>query len=97
MKPSAHYFEGHFPSFPVLPGVVQLMMVLEKVRSGIGPYQVGRAPRGTPLKSVKKMKFMDIIQPDDDIDIVTTPKSENEIAYEVKKGSKVCSSGILVF
>ncbi len=85
----APYFRGHFPSVPVLPGVVQVGLAVRLAET------MGGRPR--TLKSVKKMKFMHVVEPGVRIAFRLTRKSEDEFVYEYRKGEAACSSGVLQF
>lgn len=87
--PAAPYFQGHFPSAPVLPGVVQLGFAercAEQLRGTSGA-----------LKGVKKMKFVHIIEPDVEVTLRIVRKDADEFVYEYKRGDVLCASGVLVF
>ena len=86
---SASYFQGHFPDAPVLPGVVQLGFAERCVRRAFGVRE--------PLRCVKKMKFVHIIEPGRTIDLRITRKGPAEFSYEYEREGKACSSGILAF
>ncbi len=85
--PDAPYFNGHFPGFPILPGVVQLGLAHHFAESFLR--------EAFPLGCVKKMKFSAPIQPGDRVRLVLTRRGENEIAYAYSAGDVPCSSGIL--
>ena len=86
---SAPYFQGHFPDAPVLPGVVQLGFAERCVRRAFGVRE--------PLRCVKKMKFVHIIEPGRTIDLRIVRKGPAEFAYDYEREGKACSSGILAF
>ena len=86
---SAPYFQGHFPDAPVLPGVVQLGFAERCVRRAFGVRE--------PLRCVKKMKFVHIIEPGRTIDLRIVRKGPTEFAYDYEREGKACSSGILAF
>lgn len=87
--PAASYFRGHFPSFAVLPGVVQL---------GLARHFAEQAFLvDAPLKAVKKMKFSHAIVPGAQIRFTLTRQSDTVFAYEYKKGDVLCSSAVLCF
>lgn len=84
-----YFFDGHFPGQPILPGVMQLQLVVERCEELLGKKIV--------LKEVKKMKFVSIIQPKEEIRLKTTFVKENEMEYVFLRGETVCSSGVLVY
>lgn len=85
----APYFGGHFPGFPVLPGVVQL---------GMATHFAGLfLRRELTLDAVKKMKFTNVVTPGVRVRLTLARKSEHEMSYEYRRGETSCSSGILCF
>lgn len=85
----AAYFQGHFPGFAVLPGVVQLGLAHHYAERLLG--------RGLPLASVRKMKFTGVVVPGTRVRLTLTRKSESEVSYEYRKGEVPCSSGVMCF
>lgn len=83
------FFQGHFPGTPVLPGVAQLGLAVEHAQK--------RYPFAGPLKEVKKMKFVHVIEPRRDVMLRLARKNAREVTYEYREGDAVCSSGTLVF
>lgn len=84
-----YFFDGHFPGQPILPGVMQLQLAVERCEELLGKKIV--------LKEVKKMKFVQIIQPKEEIRLKTTFAKEGEMTYEFFRGETLCSSGVLVY
>ena len=85
----AAYFEGHFPEFAVLPGVVQLGTAHRLAEAFFG--------RSRPLRMVKKMKFSHVVQPGETVHFTLTKKTDDEFAYDYRKGDVPCASGVLCF
>ena len=85
----APYFGGHFPGFPVLPGVVQLGMAVH-----FAELMLRRELR---LTAVKKMKFTGVVVPGVTVRLTLARRSENEVSYEYRRGEASCSSGLLCF
>ncbi len=84
-----HFFQGHFPGAPILPGVVQLGLAVENAKKTYGfPGAV---------KTAKKLKFVHIIEPGHDVVLELSRAGGNEVRYEFREGDLVCSSGTLVF
>ena len=84
----APYFKGHFPGFPVLPGVVQLGLAHHYAEAFL------RKP--FTICNIKKMKFSRPIVPGEKIHFTLEKRSDAEIGYTYTKGETVCSSGSLV-
>ena len=87
--PDAAYFQGHFPGFPVLAGVVQLGIAHRFAE------QLTR--RKITLKTVKKMKFTGIVQPSEVVCLTLSIRGEHEISYTYRKGEAVCASGVMEY
>ena len=85
----AAYFQGHFPGFPVLPGVVQLGTAHRLAEAFIG--------RARTLRAVKKVKFSHVIQPGATVHFSLTKKTADEFAFDYRKGDVPCTSGVLCF
>ena len=87
--PDAAYFQGHFPGFPVLAGVVQLGIAHRFAE------QLTR--RKITLKTVKRMKFTGIVQPSEVVCLTLSIRGEHEISYTYRKGEAVCASGVMEY
>lgn len=85
----APYFEGHFPGFAVLPGVVQLGLAQHFAEVFLR--------RSITLTAVKKMKFTRVVVPGDTVGLTLTRKGDGEVCYEYRKGEDVCASGVMCF
>ena len=83
----SNFFKGHFPEFPILPGVVQLFFVKEFIKDA---FNLDFVPQ-----KVKKVKFSSIIRPDEKVSLCLK-KSETSIDYKFTKGDKIFSSGTFV-
>ncbi len=68
-------FEGHFPDFPIVPGVCMFQIVKELTKYNLN----------LPLSvvSISKLKFLNPINPNEHVDLLV------EINYDLK-GSEVC-------
>ena len=86
--PDASYFQGHFPGFPVLAGVVQL---------GVARLFAERLlRRPVVLRMVRKMKFSGVVHPGDVVRLSLSADSPDAVSYTYVKGDRVCSSGVMV-
>ena len=84
---NSNFFKGHFPDFPILPGVVQLFFAKEFARD---IFNLNFVPQ-----KVKKVKFSSIIKPEMKINLVLT-RNETSIEYKYADGEKTFSSGTFV-
>jgi len=80
---------GHFPGEPIFPGVAQLGWVL------LAAEKLER--RTVRLSALRDFRLRQVVGPGDVIDvIVTRATTPGEIRFEIRKGAKVASSGVLV-
>ena len=84
---TAPYFQGHFPGFPVLPGVVMLGVAHHFAEEFNG----GRFA----TKCVKKMKFMQGVQPGEKVHLSIERKGDAGFAYTYRRRGVTCASGLL--
>ncbi len=91
IPPDSPWFRGHFPGEPILPGVAQLGMVIDAIRQA----------RDQDLKvtGVRRVRFKQIIRPDDKLKLITAPLKENVDAYTFRilvENEAVCSGVMMV-
>lgn len=85
----SHWFSGHFPGDPILPGIAQLEMVLDAV------CKLQRCP--LRVTGVKKVRFKQIIRPETRMTITAAPR-KNEIStytFGIHVNGEQASSGLL--
>ena len=80
---NSNFFKGHFPDFPILPGVVQLFFAKEFARD---IFNLNFVPQ-----KVKKVKFSSIIKPEMKVKLILT-KNENSIDYMPARACSVWAS-----
>ena len=85
----AAYFQGHFPGCAVLPGVIQLGTAHRLAEAFIG--------HARTLCTVKKAKFSHVVRPGETVHFTLTKKTDDEFAYEYRRGNEPCASGVLCF
>lgn len=83
---SLPYFQGHFPGFPVLPGVVQLGWALAFAEQAFG--------MRFEVTGVRRLKFMRLIFPDSPV-VLTLLRGDGSVEFEYRNGDGSFSSGIL--
>src|SRR5690606_595147 len=79
-------FKGHFPNHPVMPGVCSMQIIKELAEKGLG--------LGLMLKTARNVKFMAIINPEEnelvkfDLNIETLAENEFSIKATVSVDEK---------
>jgi 3-hydroxymyristoyl/3-hydroxydecanoyl-(acyl carrier protein) dehydratase len=71
IPPNLCYFAGHFPSFPILPGVVQLNWAVHYARELLA--------LTAPVMNVERLKFTCPIQPDMNINLSMSTDAEKKV------------------
>jgi 3-hydroxymyristoyl/3-hydroxydecanoyl-(acyl carrier protein) dehydratase len=90
LSPDLVYFRGHFPNFPVLPGIVQLHWTVCYARRF---FAVGSAP----VRSVK-VKFRNVIAPSERLTLALRDQGEGRrIVFEYRGAGGMRSSGQVTF
>jgi 3-hydroxymyristoyl/3-hydroxydecanoyl-(acyl carrier protein) dehydratase len=91
VPPDSPWFSGHFPGDPILPGVAQIGMVKDVIRQARG--------RDLSVSAVRRVRFKQIIRPDDKLNLVAAPLNEIPGAYSFRiliENEAVCSGLMMV-
>lgn len=80
------YFRGHFPTFPLLPGVAQVHFACVFARRFF-------AREICPMQ-ISKLKFARMIFPCETVALELVLRSESAVEFAFKKGENLCSTGI---
>jgi 3-hydroxymyristoyl/3-hydroxydecanoyl-(acyl carrier protein) dehydratase len=80
------YFEGHFPDFPVVPGIVQLHWAIEFAQDIFAlPHTVAQG---------NQIKFSHLMRPLEELDLILEHCSlKSVVTYHYKKDEKTYASG----
>jgi 3-hydroxymyristoyl/3-hydroxydecanoyl-(acyl carrier protein) dehydratase len=82
------WLRGHFPGYPVLPGVAQLHWVVAMARDHL--------ELNGSVTQIHQLKFRTVIRPDDDLTVIVRHIPEkSRIQFEYRRGDEVCSTGQL--
>jgi 3-hydroxymyristoyl/3-hydroxydecanoyl-(acyl carrier protein) dehydratase len=85
------WFDGHFPGHPVLPGVVQLqLLVAARARS--------EWPALGPVRRLLRLKFKQVITPGARITLaLVNERPARTVHFELSAAGGSCASGSVVF
>jgi acyl-coenzyme A synthetase/AMP-(fatty) acid ligase len=90
IPPDWHFFRGHFDDFPILAGVVQLNeIVMRELRACW--------PEHRRLRRVTALKFRKPIVPGDVLELALVRTPPAKVAFELRRGTAVASSGTFEF
>ena len=89
VPPESHWFSGHFPGEPILPGIAQLGIVRDALCRAGGGRLV--------LVGFSRVKFKKIIRPLDRLEVMVQPVKEREGAYafRIVTGEELACSGTM--
>ena len=84
------YFSGHFATFPLVPGVVELQWVRDlAARHPWGRQRVVR---------VENLKYQQFVRPHDEVSVeLKYDEAKNKLSFKVSNGDNPCASGRIVF
>ena len=85
------FFQGHFDSDALLPGVVQLQhLAVEHSRT--------QWPDLPALRRVRRLKFKRPIRPDEQLTLhLSRPAGDPRVDFRINAGQELCSTGTLLF
>jgi acyl carrier protein len=83
------WFGGHFPGNPVLPGIAQIGMVFDLIRQ--------HADHPIRLVEVGRVRFKQMILPDDRLRVTASPKRDHNGVYlfRIFKAEELAASGVI--
>lgn len=89
MTQDSPWFSGHFPGEPILPGIAQLGMVFDAIWQS--------SNQSLKISSVSRVRFKQIVRPNDRLEIIAKPMEDNSGAYSFRMmaGKELVCSGIV--
>ena len=85
--PDSEFFKGHFPGFPVLPGVAQLYVLCRFAGRAFGDFP--------PVAVYRRLKFQRIILPGREVEFAVSRRGEGSFEFSFSCANGPCSSGIV--
>jgi predicted hotdog family 3-hydroxylacyl-ACP dehydratase len=85
---TAGYFEGHFPGRPILPGVVELVLLLEALARETG--------NPAPLREIGFVRLRQLVLPGDRLELATRELDDGRIRFDLKREQVLVANGELV-
>lgn len=83
------YFGGHFANFPLVPGVVEMQWVMDKIHSYFGEEKA--------VARFDNLKFQKFLRPNDELELrLKWDEAKNRMAFQLKTGGEMCGSGLVV-
>ena len=86
--PDGGWFDGHFPAFPILPGVAELCILRRLALRAFG--------RFPGVSQWKKVKFKRLVRPGERVRLKVERRDECSFAFEYSVGAQVASSGTVL-
>ena len=86
-SPDGEWFAGHFPDFPVLPGVAQLYVLCRFAGRAFGDFP--------PVAVYRRLKFQRIILPGREVEFAVSRRGEGSFEFSFSCANGPCSSGIV--
>ncbi len=85
--PDAECFNGHFPEFPILPGVAQLFFIR---------YFASQVFHDFPQTATyRRLKFQKIVLPSKEVVLSVARKGEGAFSFSMSVPTGLCSSGLI--
>jgi len=84
------WFSGHFPDNPILPGIAQLSVVLDMIQQA--------ATTKISIKEFKRVKFKQIIKPDDllEIQAVRSETEPDTYSFMIQVRGETACQGVMI-
>jgi 3-hydroxymyristoyl/3-hydroxydecanoyl-(acyl carrier protein) dehydratase len=83
------YFEGHFPGRPILPGILELKLIVDLLKSEL--------EIAAPLQRIVFTRFRQLVLPGDRLEISARRLPDEHIRVEAKRNEVIVAQSQLVF
>ena len=83
------YFKGHFANFPLVPGVVELQWVKEKIDTYFA--------KEVRIARIDNLKFQKFLRPNDLFELsLDWQADKNRMRFQLKTDGEMCASGLVI-
>ena len=83
------YLKDHFAEFPLVPGVIELQWISEKIKAFFGKEVI--------IRSFDKLKYQTFLRPNDRFDIqLKWDPSKNRVAFQLLANNETCCTGLAI-
>lgn len=83
------YFKGHFANFPLVPGVVELQWVKEKIDTYFA--------KEVRIIRIDNLKFQKFLRPNDLFELsLDWQADKNRVRFQLKTAGDMCASGLVI-
>lgn len=91
ISPALDYFPGHFPGFPILPGVVQVDWVMRLAREYLGIPDDG-------FSALRALKFSSPVLPDTYLSLeINWQNNRQRLDFTYRTDERIVASGQIIF
>ncbi|MBN1531143.1 MAG: hypothetical protein JXA20_00635 [Spirochaetes bacterium] len=90
---SSPWFAGHFPGFPLLPGIAQIHMAFGLIRES-----ELREGREVAIAEIKKVRYRKMITPGSSVTLSVLRNAENPLRYgfSITSGDETAAQGTII-
>jgi 3-hydroxyacyl-[acyl-carrier-protein] dehydratase len=89
LEPESCWFDGHFPGFPILPGIAQLAIVSDMLKA-----DAKNKGKTISISEIRKVRFRQFVRPDDTVEVVSKPDDSDPDTVKFRvlvKGQIACN------
>ena len=83
------FFKGHFPQFPLVPGVIEVQWVIDKITEFFAEEK--------NILRIDNLKFQKFLRPNDELELTLTwNKEKSRMEFQLKTDNETCGKGLVV-
>ena len=83
------FFKGHFPQFPLVPGVIEVQWVIDKITEFFAEEK--------NILRIDNLKFQKFLRPNDELELMLKwNKEKSRMEFQLKTDNETCGKGLVV-